>query len=247
MSDREDIDDILRQWPYQPGVISARLVQAADGREVLQMRIEMGLLQMEATGRPDGERPDGADTYLDVLLAESLGEGEDVVLTEDQCFEIDREFLQFYQRRIGWLALREFARAVADADHTLALMDFAAEHSPDPQWTLSHERYRPYVRFQRTQAAAMVALQRSKPEKAIEEITAGLEKLREVFVRMEMEEQFDEDEMVGQLVELKESLRSEYDVGLTLAEQLTDAVANEEYERAARLRDEIAQRGRPKA
>ncbi|MFZ1935664.1 MAG: UvrB/UvrC motif-containing protein [Thermoguttaceae bacterium] len=50
--------------------------------------------------------------------------------------------------------------------------------------------------------------------------------------------------MVGQLAVMKESLREEYRVGKTLAEQLADAVASEEYERAARLRDEIARQQR---
>ena len=54
-------------------------------------------------------------------------------------------------------------------------------------------------------------------------------------------------ELVGQLAVMKESLREEYRVGKTLAEQLADAVAAEEYERAARLRDEIAKQrhGKP--
>ena len=64
--------------------------------------------------------------------------------------------------------------------------------------------------------------------------------MREVFVKFGAEEQFDQDELVGQLAVMKESLREEYRVGKTLAEQLADAVAAEEYERAARLRDEIA-------
>ena len=118
------------------------------------MRIEMGLLQMEFTGRPDGERPGGRDTYLE-YIASQVGDGEDVpqLLTDEQCFEIDREFVQYYHRRICCLALREFDRAVADADHTLALMDFVAAHSPNEDWTASHERYRPFVYFHRTQAA----------------------------------------------------------------------------------------------
>jgi len=243
MSEPQDIDPILEDWPYQPGVISARLVRAADGREVLQMRIELGLLQLETTGRPDGDRPGGADTYLDYLLQQSAGD-EQFTLDDDRCFEIDREFLQFYHRRIGCLALREFRRAIADADHTLALMDFAAEHSPDRDWMLSHERYRPFVHFHRTQAAAMEALQQPDPEAAIEEITRGLDRMREVFVAMDSAEQFDEHELVVQLVELKEALRKEYDTGVTLAEQLSSAVANEEYERAAMLRDEIDRRSR---
>lgn len=244
MSSRQDIDQVLREWPYQPGIISARLLRAEDGREVLQMRMDMGLLQMETTGRPDGQMPGGAETYLDYLIQQSSAQGGSVVLGEEQCFEADREFLQFYQRRICFLALREFDRAVKDADHTLAMMDFVAQHSPDPQWTLSHEQYRPFVHFHRAQAAAMAELQRSGPEAAIEEINRGLDRVREVFVAMEAEEQFDQHELVSQLVELKETLRAKFDVGQTLAEQLADAVASEEYERAARLRDEIARRRR---
>ncbi len=240
MSEHQDLDPILRRWSYQPGVISARVLQADDGRDVLQMRIEMGVLQMETASRPDGETPGGAETYLDYLIQESFGNGDSFVLTDDQCFEVDREFVQFYHRRICCLALRKFDWAVRDADHTLALMDFAAVHSPDPEWTLSHEQYRPFVHFHRTQAVAMGELQRSGPETAIEAITDGLGRIREALATMGAEERFDDDDLVAQLIELKESLREEYHVGLTLAEQLSDAVANEEYERAAKLRDEIA-------
>ena len=44
------------------------------------------------------------------------------------------------------------------------------------------------------------------------------------------------------LVELRESLRSEYSVGQTLKEQLAEAVEHEQYERAAQLRDELTRR-----
>lgn len=243
MAEHHDIDFIFREWPYQPGVISARLIHASDNREVLQMRMEMGVLQMEVVGRPDGERPGGLDTYLDYLKTQ-MPEGEPFVLTEEQCFDIDREFMQYYHRRICCLALREFDRAVADADHTLLLMDFVVAHSPNEEWTLSHERYRPFVEFHRIQAASMATLERGGPEAAIEELENGLERMHATFVSMGAEEQFEEDELVGQLRELKESLRQEYHLGRTLAEQLADAVAAEEYERAARLRDELARRKR---
>jgi hypothetical protein len=245
MSQNQDIDFIFRQWPYQPGVISARLILAHDDREVLQMRIEMGLLQMEVQGRPDGEKPGGFETYLAYLSEQKKDAAEPTPLTDEECFEIDREFLQYYHRRICCLALREFDRAVSDSDHTLALMDFVLKYSPSEEWTLSHERYRPFVHFHRCQAMALATLEKGGPEAAIEELQQGLDKLRELFVQMEAEEQFDQDELVIQLRELKESLRKEYEVGPTLAEQLAEAVAAEEYERAARLRDEIARR-RPK-
>jgi hypothetical protein len=242
MSEHHDIDFIFREWPYQPGVISARLTHAHDGREVLQMRIEMGVLQMETAGRPDGETPHGMGTYLEWIQQQAAEQTEPLVLSDEQRFEIDREFLQYYHRRICCLALRQFDQAVADADHTLALMDFVATHSADQQWMFSHEQYRPFVYFHRIQAAAMATLERNGPEAAIEELDRGLAKLRQVFAALEAGEQFEDDELVGQLMELKESLRKEYQLGRTLAEQLSDAVAAEEYERAARLRDEIARR-----
>ena len=237
-----DIDHIFEDWPHQPGVVSARLLRAHDGRNVLQMRIELGVLQMEVDGRPDGERPGGHNTSLEAMIDEAAAAGDAFKLDEDGCFELDREFLQFYHRRICWLALREFERAIADADHTLAMMAFSAVHSPDPQWTMLHEQYRPFVLFHRTQAAALLKLKIATPEQAIEEIDAGLLRIREVFERLEAEEQFAEDELVEQLVHLRESLREEYRVGRTLGEQLSEAIAAEEYERAARLRDQIRRR-----
>ncbi len=124
------------------------------------------------------------------------------------------------------------------------MMDFVAAHCPESPWTISHERYRALVHFHRAQAAAMTALERSTPQAAVEEINAGLAKLREVLPRLEDTEQVEDDELITQLVELKESLRKEYQLGPTLTEQLSEAVAAEEYERAARLRDEIARQQR---
>jgi len=245
---KKDIDHILGDWAYEPGDVSARLVRAGDGREVLQMRIEMGVLQLEVAGRPDRTRPNGAETYFDYLMALAIHEGDDLVLSEEQCQEVDREFLQFYHRRICWLRLREFRRAVRDADHSLALMDFVRKCSPNEEWTMSHEQYRPFILFHRTQAAALSVLEEKAenqgPERAIEEIGGGLERMRAFFAEHEAEERYDEDEMVQRLSELRESLREHYHVGRTLSERLAEAIAAEQYELAARLRDELAKRVR---
>jgi hypothetical protein len=121
-------------------------------------------------------------------------------------------------------------------------MDFVAGRSNDSEWTSSHEHYRPFVLFHRAQAAALAQVQNSDPEAAIEEINTALDRIHAVYVKVEAEEQFGNDELVGQLTQLKESLRQEYGVGRTLGEQLSDAIADEKYERAARIRDEIAKR-----
>lgn len=239
MSDLPNIDDLLEAWPYEPNSVSVRIVQGNDGRDVIQMRIEMGILQLEVEGRPDGERPEGFATYFDYLQSER-DDNPSFVMNEDQCSEIDREFVQFYHRRICWLAMREFDHATHDADHTLGLMDFCRLHSPSETWTLTHEQYRPFVLFHRTQAATLSALENDDAEKAIEEVNVGLQRLQDLFARFGEPEEFEDNELVTRLVELRESVREKFEVGRTLQEQLGDAIASEQYELAARLRDELA-------
>ena len=76
----------------------------------------------------------------------------------------------------------------------------------------------------------------------VQAINSGLQTIRDFFVKHEAEDHFEEDELVVRLVELRETLRSEYEVGQTLREKLNAAVEQEQYELAARLRDELNQR-----
>jgi hypothetical protein len=242
LAKKQHIDDLLRTWPYTSGGLIARIVKGHDKRDVIQLRIDMGLMQMEVTGRPDGESPAGAETYYDYLLSEAIREGDEFSLTDEHCAEIDREFIQFYHRRISWLALQEYHNAAADAEHTLLLMDFCRKHSSDEQWTLSHEQYRPFVLFHHTQARALSLLSEDGAEAAIQAINEGLDRFRSLYAEFDAEEHLEDDELAGRLEELRETLRDEHSVGRTLQERLADAVAAEQYELAARLRDEIMER-----
>ena len=237
----QDIDAALHDWEYKPGLVQARLVQAADGRDVLQMRIDLGLLQMEVEDRPDGRQPHGFPTLFAYL--QSLAEDQsDFVLTEDQCQEADREFVQFYHRRLCWLALRNYAHVVADADHTLGFMDFVRDHSPSEDFTQAHEQYRGFVLFHRTQAAAALAIEQGNPEGAIDAIRSGLATIRAFFSTFQGEEEMEDDPMVQRLREIERSLRQVHSIESTLQEQLAAAVASEDYERAAQIRDTLRRR-----
>jgi len=61
----KDIKPILADWPHEPGKISVRKIRGRDGRVKIQLRLDLGLLQMEAEGRPDGERPYGHESLLE--------------------------------------------------------------------------------------------------------------------------------------------------------------------------------------
>jgi hypothetical protein len=242
---KQDIDFILEGWEYKPGMVQARLVQAPGGRQVIQMRVDLGLLQIETVGRPDGAKPHGHSTYLASLREQArLAEksGTKFVLTEEQCQEADREFVQYYHRRICWLALKQYQKAIADSDHTLAFMDFVKRYSPSDDYTHAHEQYRGFVLFQRTQAAAALQTENQHPDRAVDAVREGLERLRDFFADHDLEEQMEDDGMVQHLRRIEERLREEYGIQSTLSEQLAEAIDKEDYERAARLRDELKRR-----
>ncbi|MBY0526510.1 MAG: UvrB/UvrC motif-containing protein [Gemmataceae bacterium] len=242
----QDIDTALQGWEFKPGVVQARLVQARDGRQVIQMRVDLGVLQIESTGRPDGSRPHGHTTYFEYLQQQARvakRSKQAFALSEEQSQEADREFVQYYHRRICWLALRNYQNAMADADHTLAFMDFVRDHAPSEEYRDAHERYRGFVLFHRTQAAAALAAENDNPEGAIDLIGEGLKAIKDFFSSYEIEEEkFEEDGMVQQLRKMEESLRQLHNIGATLREKLEQAVANEEYETAAKLRDALKRR-----
>lgn len=257
---RRDMDDTIQGWPYdpEPGAVIAREVRARDGRMVVQIRVELGVLQLEVGGRPDGTRPHGFATYLDYLRYRASGrsQGRDAsssssnsawTMSAEHCVEADREFVQFYHRRVAWLTLQRYDKALVDADHTLALMDFVAEHGIDADYVTSHERFRGLVLFHRTQAAAALALERRKPEEAIDVVREGIDRL--VFHHNQWSEGHDQGEtpnipLIEQLRILEQEIRKNFAVEKTLREQLDEAVAEEDYELAARLRDQIRAQAR---
>ena len=253
---RRDIDEALQGWPYEPepNELVAREVRARDGRMVLQIRIELGVLQLEVEGRPDGLRPHGFVTYLDYLRHRAAGRGQAPggmappwLMTAEHCAEADREFVQFYHRRVAWLALQRYDKALRDAEHTLALMDFVCRHGMNAEYIATHERFRGLVLFHRTQAAACLALERHRPEEAIDAVREGADRLayhQRVWESEHDPEENLNDPLIDQLHQLENEIRQNFAVEKTLREQLDEAVAREDYESAARLRDQIRARGR---
>ncbi len=253
MSDARDISPLLTSWVLEDGTVTARRILGADGREQIQLRIPMGLLQFCPDGRPDGTRPEGHESalaWLRYLVQEQQA------LTEEHWHELDREIMKYYHRRIALLALAEaerrdgegrqaaldYARVVHDADHNLDIMDFIKEHNTDKEFAETHEQYRAFVLGHRTLGAAQYWLCRGEPEEALGATQAGLERLRRVYEDRGDADVMRRDPMAGRLVRLAEQIRTEHGIATTLQEQLREAVESEQFERAGVIRDQIRQR-----
>src|SRR5437870_2039393 len=63
----KDLTPILDGWRHDPENFSVRIIPGDDGRDKIQVRLDLGVLQMEVDGRPDGESPEGQESWFEVF------------------------------------------------------------------------------------------------------------------------------------------------------------------------------------
>ncbi|HEY4283329.1 MAG TPA: hypothetical protein VGM62_09705, partial [Chthoniobacterales bacterium] len=124
-----DLNTILKDWPHETGTIKVRKVAGLDGKEKLQLRIDLGILQMELTGRPDGARPHNCESllsYHQLKAAHALAQGDTYDLSTEQCAELQQEGIQYYHRYLSLFQINDYAAVVRDTQRNLDLFDFVA-------------------------------------------------------------------------------------------------------------------------
>lgn len=252
-----DISPILADWPYEPGKLNVRIIRTKNGEGRLQVRLDLGIIQMHLDGRPDGQRPHDFPSFLEYhesrLSPPPPGAGEETPdalapgevasldLTEDECRELREEAIQFYHRYMALLAIDEFEGVIRDTARNLRVLDFCAKHAASERDRDELEQFRPFIMMIRARAAAGQALKAEEPKAALVAIDEALEALRLHFAdkgEIDAFEQSGEVQMLramrGQLVpKLPVSQKTE------LRQRLQDALSRENYELAAILRDEL--------
>jgi hypothetical protein len=241
----KDIARILEGWDFEPGTVQVRLVTGEDGTEKLQFRLDLGLLQLELAGRPDGTRPFGHESLLEMheaLAREAEARAEGPYRLDDEALsELLREGIQYYHRYLALYQLRRYDLVARDTERNLRMFAFVAAHVDTPEQALAFDQYRPYVTMMHTRALAGIALDAGQTRAAIEKIDVGIEAIL-AFLREYQRE--DRPERCPELAFLR-NWRAELDRTRDrgpiekLELQLDLAVTREDYEEAARLRDQI--------
>ena len=177
-----DLNSLLKDWPHESGAIKVRKVSGLDGREKLQLRIDLGLLQMEMEGRPDGQRPHNCESYLvyhQRRAVRAAERGEEYELTPEQCGELQQEGIQYYHRYLSLFQIDEFEGVIRDTQRNLDLFTFVDEHSEREDLVWSFQQFRPYVLMMNTRARVSILLADGKFGEAIREIEKGRERISE--------------------------------------------------------------------
>jgi UvrB/uvrC motif len=246
-SPSKDIIPMLKGWDYEPGTINVRKINGLDGKQKIQMRLDLGLLQMELTGRPDGATPHGYDSLLDYheeqLREHKKTNGTELGfhLTASECENLRQEAVMYYHRYLSLFVLEEFPGVVRDTARNLRVLDLCGKYAlqQDDQFML--EQYRPYIVMMHTRAKASILFKGKKWKDALEIVKDGLESIREFFAKFDQEEAFNRSNEVKILKKFARDIRKKLPIDPIekLKSQLQKAVAREHYEDAARLRDEI--------
>lgn len=241
----EDIGDILANWPYNhDDDLIVRIIDTPGGRK-LQMRIDMGIIQMNVDGHPTGEKPDGYESWLDYyehnhIQFESGNVDDYFTLSGEDCKILRREGVQYYYRYLSLMKIEDYQRVIRDTKRNLrlfALVKTYAENEMD-RWAL--DQFRPYVIMMNTRAMASVKLKESPATgitDAIGLFDKGMGEISAFYKEYGIGSDVDSSVELSILRALKtEFLRKNPP---SLEEKLEKAVSEERFEDAAALRDKI--------
>lgn len=243
----KDLRLITDDWEYEPGQINVRKIRGADNRIKIQMRVDLGVLQMEVDGRPDGRRPHQQESLLEYHSGRieahrrRNGSEQGYVLTPEECREVREEAFQYYQRYLANFVLEDFEAVVRDTKRNLDVLDLCVKYAEEDDDRYSLEQYRPYVLMMHYRSKALGGKKKRLYRQAMAHVECGLRILRSYFVEVGQPRAYKASDEVKVLKALRRDLRRYLPVDpVAKARKLLDrAVAEERYEDAAKLRDQL--------
>jgi hypothetical protein len=240
----QDIERLLDDWEFEPDQLQVRVIVGDDGREKFQMRIDLGMIQMEFSGRPDGARPDGYESLLEFYEAkakDAIDTGCDFSLSSDDCAQLMREGLQYYRRYRSAYHLERYDLVARDTARNLRLFTFVSRHAARQRDKIEFDKYRPYVQMMYTRALASLSLKDGNHRTALTTIDDGIKAIRRFLRDYKQEERESQCEELRSLVRWRREVERERPIDPLekLERQLELSVVLEDYAEAARLRDQI--------
>ncbi len=243
-----DISNLLEHWEYQPGQVVVRKFKGKDGQERIQLRVDLGLLQMNIEGRPDGKRPFGFVSLLEYHqsrlykhVAAHEGRDEGFVLKPEECAKLQLEALQYHHRYICLLQLEDYAGVIRDAERNLAVFEFVEKHAESEELAWSLRQFQPQLLMILTRARGAQALKSDDYTQALRLIDEGLEQIRAFYREHANAEAAEQSSEVLSLEDWLEEVRERRPLSQRerLERALNEAVKSENYEKAAQVRDEL--------
>ncbi|MGW8258397.1 MAG: UvrB/UvrC motif-containing protein, partial [Thermoguttaceae bacterium] len=155
-------------------------------------------------------------------------------LEHEDCARLWREAVQYYHRYLSFWHLDLFELCARDTLRNLRLFAFVCAHCNDERIKLQFDQWRPYVRMMHTRAVATPLLTHKAFAEGLRVIDDGIEAIHDFLDQYNQTEKADilSSEASAAAARPKSMLR-------LLRQKLDEAIGAEEFEDAARIRDEI--------
>ena len=242
----EDIGRILDGWEYEAGELRVRTIDGHNGERLVQIRIDLGIMQLNWEGRPDGTRPHDCASLLEHYQNEhqaweAKNTDEPFTLVRQDCWALGQEAMQYYWRRISFFELKEYEKAEKDAVHNLGILDLCetyAEHDEDRSIS---DQYRVFVTAHRIQARALRLLEQEEHGSALAVIRKGIAEIEEIIENLGELEYMEDSPELKFLREWEKEVEESRPLSPRekLHVDLRTAVEQEKFELAASLRDRL--------
>lgn len=245
---------MLSGWDYDPDRVSVRIVKGDDGKEKIQLRLDLGMLQMEFDGRPDGRKVEGCNSWLEYYQRkqkEHDSKNPDAApfrLESEDCVRLLREGVQYYHRYISFWHLERYELCARDTNRNLRLFGFVRDHARHHRDKLQFEQWRPYVTMMHARAVATPLVELEDYRAAVGAIDAGIDAIRRFLAEYDQTQNAESCAELSHLLKWREELSTKTSTRFPehpgdrlakLRRQLDEAVTEERFEDAAHLRDQI--------
>ena len=238
-----DIGDLLHSWPFDPDEFVARRITSRDGTEKIQIRIDMGMLQLEVEGRPDGQKPFGCSSLLEHYAGNDAQSGIDDgnSLDDEACEHLFQEAWQYYQRYLSLFYLEDYAGVVRDTTHNIEVFDLVQSRAESDEIKWYFEQYYPHAIMMMARSKALLALEREDYQAALGEVEASIDRIEQLVIEWDGDVIEDDLPELAFLRDWHEELEKERPLSRReqLERDLTVAVESENFEEAALLRDKL--------
>jgi hypothetical protein len=243
-----DISHLLEDWDYKPGQVVVRKFKGKDGKDRIQLRVDLGLLQLNAEGRPDGKHPFGHDSLFEYYqtrlckqMASEEGSAGEFKLKAEDCSKLQLEALQYHHRYICLLQLGDYDGVMRDAERNLAVFEFVGKHAESEEMVWSLRQFQPQLLMILTRARTMQAMDAGDYAGAISLVEQGLEQIRDFFRERSKPELLDQSGEIHSLETWLAEIRANRPLSARekLERALSEAIRREDYERAAKMRDAL--------
>ena len=161
------------------------VLQIEDGREVVVVQPNaFTISRIYATGRPDGMRPHGVESYYDYFFAklreheEQNGTREGFQLASEEWETLFEESFHRYTRYLLFAGIKRWEDVQRDTAANLAVTDLARECAPAEIAWRSYQ-YKGYMLMMHSIAKAELSLQEDDTATALQHIDTGIQQIGE--------------------------------------------------------------------